>query len=126
MTPAAPIPPVVAMWNTIAKARGHKVTYTRPSTGQSIVGLLAVPGRSEFESSDGQGGAMLQADSRDWTFPASTLVLGAILTLPLKGDTVTDFFQGKTSVYEVLTPPYKESDNQGLILRVHSFLSKVT
>lgn len=103
---------------------GRTVTYCR---GAGTVSLTATVGRTLMRLADGQGGTFVEWTDRDYLFPAADLILSGSLTEPARGDQIRDTDEaGNVVVYEVLAPggepPWRYSDPQGVMLRVHTKL----
>ena len=72
-----------------AQQKAHcsrEVTYTR---GVNSVTLSVVDGAREFEADDGSG-VIDRYEVRDYIFPAADLIIASLLTVPARGDTITD------------------------------------
>jgi hypothetical protein len=95
------------------------VTYRRGEV--RLDGLAATKGLSTFELSDASG-ALTRVDSVDFIVTAADLVLSGVVTLPRRGDTVTDEDGVVHTVYPVNgTDCWRWSDTQGYTsLRVHT------
>jgi hypothetical protein len=88
------------------------VTYSRPSTGQSVDGLVATIGMTEWQIVESDG-RVVGYESRDYFFTAADLAFasGSPLGVPLSGDTITE---ANGAVYRVSIPkPNKEFKNFG-------------
>lgn len=98
-------------------ARGRPVTYTR---GANSVPLTVTLGRTGAEVRDADGRQRTEWADRDYLFRAASLILGGVLTVPQKGDQITD----GTEVYEVQPAAgekqQRKSDLAGVRLRVHT------
>jgi hypothetical protein len=95
------------------------VTYRRGEA--SLDGLAATKGRTTFELSDASG-VLTRVDSVDFIVTAADLVLSGVITLPKRGDTITD----EDGVVHTAYPfngadCWRWSDTQGYTsLRVHT------
>lgn len=77
-------------------------------------------GKCSFAVDDGTG-ARIEAEENDLIVQSASLVLGGVRTLPAQGDTWSVVPRGhlQPKLYEVMDPPYKNSDAAGVNLRVH-------
>lgn len=99
-----------------------EIIYAR---GAVSVDLTAGRGRSSFDVL--QGDVLVHLESRDFLIEAAELVLDGALTLPVRGDRITETDElGATLTYEVLEPggepPWRYSDEYRLQFRVHTKL----
>ena len=92
------------------------VTYTR---GVNSVTLSIVDGAREFEADDGSG-VIDRFEVRDYLIVTGDLIINSVLTVPARGDTITD----GTHTYTVDMPDgievYQE-DGAGERLVVHTW-----
>lgn len=99
------------------------ITYAR---GAQSVTLTATPGSYVLKVSDPSGAMRVVRTDRDYLIPVASLILGGSVTLPAKGDTITETLRdGTTATYSVLPysqdePVYRYSDHENTILRVHT------
>lgn len=95
---------------------GKTVTYTR---GANSVSLTAVVGQSPHEQLDDVG-MPVTAQSRDYLFKASDLVLASVAVEPQQGDQITD----SGSTYSVRSmgsePAWRYSDHDRTTIRIHT------
>lgn len=93
------------------------VTYAR---GDATATVAAVKGRTEFEDTDNDG-TVIKTESVDWVILAEDLVLGGDLTVPARGDTITD---AAGVVHQVLPfagePAWRYADVHRNQLRIHT------
>jgi hypothetical protein len=94
------------------------IVYSR---GSATVAINATVGRTEFAVTDGTG-MELRYESRDYLFPAASLILSGAAALPTEGDRITETVGG--AVYDVLAPSgsqvYRYVDEFRLSFRVHT------
>ena len=102
--------------DTLKLVASDSVTITRGEQSQAV---LAVVGRSVFESQD-QSGIVETWESRDYIVKASDLPFGE----PLRGDTVTETVGDSVCVYEVVaprgTPLFHYADAFQQTVRIHT------
>lgn len=96
------------------------VTYTRSS---ETVSLTAWVGRTVFRRNTQERAAIIFGE-RDYLFQAADLVLGGTVTVPRKGDRITETVNGQSLVFEVMPPESDEpvwrfSDQLRTVIRVH-------
>jgi len=100
----------------IRSVAGKTVTYMR---GANSVTLTAVVGQSPHEQLDNTG-MPVTAQSRDYLFEASDLVLASVEVLPQQGDQITD----NGSTYAVRSvgseAAWHYSDRARTTIRVHT------
>lgn len=103
---------------------GRSVTYTRAAAS---VTLTATLGRKLLKVGDEFGGLRMVVTDRDYIITAADLILSGSLTLPAKGDTITDAGDpdGVSRTWEVLSPggdeaPWNWSDPYRTLIRVHT------
>lgn len=99
------------------------VTYTRGVN--SISGLLATVGRTQFETTDDNG--VVEAwESRDFIVSKSDMVLSSTAIEPARGDRITQTLNGATCVFEVMAPAgqpvWRWSDSRRYRMRIHTKL----
>lgn len=97
------------------------VTYTR---GAESVTLTAWVGRTVFKRNQQETGAAIIFGERDYLFRAVDLVIAAAVTVPRKGDRITEVVNGQSLVFEVLPPEgdepvWRYSDQIRQVIRVH-------
>lgn len=97
------------------------VTYTR---GAESVTLSAWVGRTVFNRNQQETGAAIIFGERDYLFRAADLVIGASVTVPRKGDRITETINGQPLVFEVMPPEgdepvWRYSDQIRQVIRVH-------
>jgi len=120
---------VAAAQKTLRRTTGKTVTYVRPSEGDTIQELTAIPGESRFEQSDANGfTATIRV--RDWLVEADQLDFGTGPVEPAEGDRIRETVGGKTYVHEVLSPgagqaAWRWSDPGRHHLRIHTQLREV-
>jgi len=99
----------------------RQVTYSR---GVFSVVVQAALGRKLLRLGDEFGTVRMEWTGRDYIIRAVDLVLNSVVTLPLKGDLISDSVDGET--YKVLAPGdepvWQPHDNHGVSLRVHTKL----
>lgn len=93
---------------------GVAVTYSR---GTSSVNLTATPGRGQINE---EGEMTVEYANQDWMIFATNLLLGGVLSRPTRGDRIICPGGRLAGTYEVLTPPFTWSDNEGYRLRIHT------
>jgi hypothetical protein len=107
------------------EAQRHKhltrtVAYHR---GSASVTLLATVGRKRFEQAD-EHGLIHQIEMGDYLVRAEDLEIEGQRTLPRPGDLIKEASEGKTVVYEVLSPGgephFQYSDPYRQTLRIHT------
>lgn len=103
----------------------QSIVYSR---GESSVTIPdATVGRTEFEVID-QNQQLVRAESRDFIFDVSELVLASVVSLPEQGDLIVETIGSETWTYEVMaplprTPPWRYADPPyHSRLRVHTKL----
>ncbi len=107
--------------DTLAAAAGVLVTYARPAAAQSVI-LTAWIGRTVFKQNPQAGatGAQIVFGERDYLIPVESLILGSVVTLPARGDRITEAGAG---TFEVQPPggepPWRYSDQTRTLYRVH-------
>lgn len=102
---------------------GLCVAYHR---GDEFVELDAVPGKSEFLSSDGDG-ILVDYRSRDFSMRACDLKIDGETIEPKRGDLIKETDGNKIHTYEVMRPDggeqvFRYSDTARTIVRVHAKL----
>jgi hypothetical protein len=107
---------IAAGMRTLQAAAGVAVTYHR---GPDSVALTAVPGKGTLEVQTARD-FIEQVETSDWIIEAADLVLAGSVTLPKPGDRVKQTAGATRTVYEVMTPPYRASDNERLRIRIHT------
>lgn len=99
------------------------ITYSRPSTGQSLSGISATVGSTPYETV-GSDGVIVAYQSRDYIFAASVLTFdgGSTFTLPAENDMITEAASGL--VYRVSVPSgsnhYERLGPNGEAFSVHT------
>ena len=98
---------------------GIDVTISRGAASTAI--SKAVPGRSQHDvTSNGQ--LVEQVQSRDFLIPVSAYKFNDVVSLPQRGDRITEDSTGK--VYAILAmgseAQWRYTDQTELILRVHT------
>lgn len=101
--------------------QSQAVTYSR---GSQSVTIDATIDRTIVETTD-ENGTVVRAQIRDYLIDAADLILGGAMTLPARGDRVTEVATGVTYVYEVLPlgpqgEIWRYSDPYRLRLRIHA------
>jgi hypothetical protein len=95
------------------------VTYARPSTGHTV-SILATVGRSMGTVDTPAGTMRVVSNERDYLITAADLILNGALTVPQRGDRITDA-AGTWEVQPMLGEPcYRFSDPHGVSLRIHT------
>lgn len=96
------------------------VVYQRAADS---VAVQATIGQTIFEI-DGEGGAVLELEARDYLILAADLVLAGELVLPQRGDRIREARSGQTFVYEVIRPGdepcWRWSDPYRQTVRIHT------
>lgn len=100
-----------------------EITYTRAG---DEVALSAGRGQSRFDEL--QGDVLVRVESRDFLIATAELKLAGEVTLPTRGDTITETdAAGTTYTYEVLEfgnePCWRYADDYRLQIRVHTKLT---
>lgn len=108
---------VLASYKGLQAVHGVNVTISRGASSTAI--SKAVPGRSQHDvTSNGQ--IVEQVKSRDYLIPVSDYKFGGVVTLPQRGDRITE--DGK--IYAVLAmgteAQWRYTDQTQLILRIHT------
>ena len=107
--------------NQLKTHASNTVVYVR---GANQVSVTAIIGRTLMKLEDGYGGVHMQWTDRDFLVPPSELVLAGTETLPERGDTIRETYQGKVYIYEVNAPgsepPWRWSDPHRRLLRIHT------
>jgi hypothetical protein len=95
------------------------VTYTRGP--EAIPDLAATKGRTQFELADASG-VLTRVDSVDFIVTAADLILSGVVTLPQRGDTITDAAGVVHAVYPFNGQDcWRWSDTAGYTsLRIHT------
>lgn len=110
---------IAAALGTVHAAAGEAVTYHR---GDASVALTAVPGLNLLRTEE-ISDVPVSANSRDWIFQASELVIGGAVIKPRRGDLVKQTVAGELVVYEVLhdgDQVYRYCDRARTRIRVHT------
>ena len=106
----------------MSESMARTVTYAR---GEDTVEIAATVGRTEFLVA-GDDGSQFAVESRDYVFTAEDLVLDETVTLPERGDRITDTVAGAEHVYEVMAPGglqhFRLSGPDNNLCRVHTNL----
>ena len=110
---------VLQAYKGLQAAMGVDVTISRGAASTAI--SKAVPGRSQHDvTSNGQ--LVEQVQSRDFPILASAYAFDGTVSLPKRGDRVTEDSTGK--VYAILAmgteAQWRYTDQTELILRVHT------
>lgn len=107
------------MARTLRNVAGVLVTYVR---GDSATELVAVVGSTEFTVA--VDGTVTQVTSRDYLIEADTMVVDGQPIVPQAGDIIREERGSTTLSFEVRPfghePCYRESDRNGLLLRIHT------
>ena len=102
---------------SLLSVAGRPCVYRR---GSEACEITAYPGQTAFETVNGLDEVSEEFHSRDFLFRACDLTLGGEPTLPIAGDQITD---GQI-IYEVMRGqgerPYRFSDRDRTLLRVHT------
>lgn len=98
----------------------HAVTYAR---GEDEVELDATAGDTRFERGTSDGGLEVVANTRDYIFRATDLVLDSETVTPLEGDTVVDDGVTYTVVKLGAEPCWKAEGVGRSDIRVHCLKS---
>ena len=108
---------------TSTKVAGETLTYSRPSTAQSVP-LTVTPGQSMLALDVGDGGTRIEWTDADFLIVAAELSLGGVAVEPQRKDRITRTKGGKTVVYEVLPyenePCWRWADEHRTLMRVHT------
>jgi len=98
----------------------REVVYRRGELG---VTLQATIGRSMYDQDDGEG-VITRSQVRDFLIDTYSLLSSIIGSLPRRGDTIVEFDDGTTFIFEVMAlggdPPWRYSDPFRLKLRIHT------
>lgn len=109
---------VIAGFKAARRLSNSAITYTRPSTAQSV-SLTALPGESDH-SVERDGETIDEIRSRDFLVLASELKLGGSEVTPARFDTITE---GSTT-FAVLAingePHYRYTDPAKGVIRIHT------
>lgn len=108
---------VLAAYKGLQAVYGVDVTISRGANSTAIT--KAVPGRSQHDvTSNGQ--VVEQVQSRDYLIPVSAYQFGGVVSLPQRGDRITE----GSRVYAVLAmgseAQWRYTDQTQLILRIHT------
>lgn len=110
---------IAAAQKAARNATGGLVTYAR---GVETVTLTAGRGRSEFETE--RKGILIKLEARDFLIATAELILAGAVTLPARGDTISETVGDTTYTYEVLElngePAWRFADEYRQQLRVHT------
>lgn len=113
------------LMGAIDSLAGETITYTRPSTAESIP-LTATPGQTDHEDFDASG-FPVSVRSKDWLFDAAVLKLdGLNVTEPQRDDEIR-WTDGNAAVHVYRVLPFgsgqrewRFSDPAETRLRIHS------
>ena len=106
---------IIGAVTALKSVAGVAVTYER---GTGSVSVTAVPGRTEYETTDVQGYGIM-AVSRDFLIRCSELVIDSEEITPEAGDTITE----GTGTYEVSDAGgevWRYSDPYRTVYRIHT------
>ena len=109
---------VIAGFKAVRTLTGSAITYTRPSTAETV-SITAVPGES-VKQIERDGEVIDEIHSRDFLVLASELKLAGVEVTPKRFDTITE---GAT-VFSVLAvdnePHFRYTDHHRTVLRIHT------
>ena len=112
---------IAAGLGSVRDVAGVSIIYAR---GSNQISLTAVPARSLLQSTDVESLVQVQFTTRDYVIVAAELVIDSELTLPRKGDRITETIGGQNKTFEVLKTDgdrfFSYCDDARSRIRVHT------